>query len=175
LTEEQVRELDLPSTPLKETEKRGDRWRAEFGLEQTEIDALATLKPRELRKIIVAAFDCYFDHSLDERAEEIAEAWQAEAQEALDEAIDEDLIAALHAEAKEKLADIREEVDKINEQLRASTEGLGVELPPLPDPPEPELDEEGRLPPLISTSMPWAEQTRALIARKRYGAGGGGS
>ena len=67
LTEEQVRALDLPSTPLKETERRGDRWRAEFGLEQTEIDALATLKPRELRKIIVDAFDRYFDHTLDER------------------------------------------------------------------------------------------------------------
>ena len=27
LTEDQVREFDLPSTPLKETERRGDRWR----------------------------------------------------------------------------------------------------------------------------------------------------
>ena len=43
LTVEQVRDLDLPSTPLKETEKRADRWRAAFGVEQTEIDALATL------------------------------------------------------------------------------------------------------------------------------------
>ena len=32
LTVEQVRDLDLPSTPLKETEKRADRWRAAFGV-----------------------------------------------------------------------------------------------------------------------------------------------
>src|SRR6516165_6100325 len=30
LTVEQVRELRLPSTPLKETEKRADRWREAF-------------------------------------------------------------------------------------------------------------------------------------------------
>jgi hypothetical protein len=45
LTVDQVRELGLPSTPLKETEKRADRWREAFGVEQTEIDALATLQP----------------------------------------------------------------------------------------------------------------------------------
>jgi hypothetical protein len=45
LTVDQVRELGLPSTPLKETEKRADRWRQAFGVEQTEIDALATLQP----------------------------------------------------------------------------------------------------------------------------------
>jgi hypothetical protein len=79
----------------------------------------------------------------------------------------------LHAEAESKLAGIREEIDRINEQLRASTEGLGVELPDLPEPPEPELDEGGRLLPLISTAMSWVDQTRALIARKRYGNGEG--
>lgn len=39
----QADELDLPSTPLKETEKRGDRWQAAFGREQTEIDAALAL------------------------------------------------------------------------------------------------------------------------------------
>ena len=40
LTLDQVRDLNLPSTPLKETEKRADKWRARMGHEQTEIDAL---------------------------------------------------------------------------------------------------------------------------------------
>jgi len=44
LTVEQVRDLGLPSSPLKTTEKRADRWRQAFGIEQTEIDALATLR-----------------------------------------------------------------------------------------------------------------------------------
>ena len=43
---EQVRELDLPSSPLKEGEKRASKWLEIYGSEQTEIDALATLKPR---------------------------------------------------------------------------------------------------------------------------------
>jgi hypothetical protein len=194
LTEEQVRQLDLPSTPLKPTEARADRWRLEHGgrlvqgtidakgklsadavveggLEQTEIDALATLKPRELRKIMVDAFDRYFDHTLDERAEEVATTWREEAQEVLDGAIDEDMIAALHAEAEEKLAGIREEIEKINEQLRASTDHLGVDLPTLSEPPAPNLPYEGGLRPLISSRWSWVEQTRALIVRKRYGNG----
>ncbi len=51
LTLEQVRRLDLPSTPLKATEHRGDKWRAVMQHEQTEIDALAALNPEaELRR-----------------------------------------------------------------------------------------------------------------------------
>jgi len=59
LTVEQVRELGLPSSPLKETERRADRWRQAFGVEQTEIDALATLQPAVLREIVEHAFDPY--------------------------------------------------------------------------------------------------------------------
>jgi hypothetical protein len=158
LNEEQVRELDLPSTPLKETERRGDQWRAEFGLEQTEIDALATLKPAELRAIIRDAFSRYYDDTLEARAFEVRDEWLSDAQEALDAAIDEDLIAALHAEAEAKLSGIREEAERINAQLRASTEDLGVVLPPLPDPPEPDLPEGGGLPP--SSRPPGSGSTR---------------
>jgi hypothetical protein len=174
LTEEQVRELDLPSTPLKETERRADRWReAHGGLEQTEIDALATLRPDVLRKIVVDAFDRYFDHSLDQRARKIRDDWLSEAQAVLGQAIDADLIAAVHAEAEDRLSEIRADIDRINDQLRTSTEVLDdVALPALPEPPEAELPELG-LPPLVSSAWGWAEQTRALIARKRYGNGEG--
>jgi len=61
LTVDQVGELGLPSTPLKETERRADRWREAFGVEQTEIDALATLQPDTLREIVERAFDPYVD------------------------------------------------------------------------------------------------------------------
>jgi hypothetical protein len=173
LAEEQVRALGLPSTPLKDTEWRGDRWRAEFGgLEQTEIDALATLKPRELDKIIANAFDHYFDHWLEGRARAVAADWEAEAQEVLDQSVDDSLIAELHAEAQSKIAGIQHEIDLINDQLRTATDTLGIEFPPLPESPEPEL-EGGGLPPIISTSWSWVDQTRSLIARKSYGAGEG--
>ena len=45
LTREQVREFNLPSTPLKEKERRAAAWRAKWGHDQTEIDALAALRP----------------------------------------------------------------------------------------------------------------------------------
>ena len=64
LNPEQVAALGLPSTPLKETEKRADRWREAFGIEQTEIDALATLRPDVLREIVERAFDPYVDRGL---------------------------------------------------------------------------------------------------------------
>ena len=54
LTPDQVREYGLPSTPLKDTEKRADKWRAAMGVEQTEIDALASLRPDLLRDIASA-------------------------------------------------------------------------------------------------------------------------
>ena len=88
---------------------------------------------------MVDAFDRYFDHSLDRRAREIRDDWLGEAQAVLDQAIDADLIAALHAEAEGRLGEIRAEIDRINDQLRTSTEVLDVELPPLPEPPDPEL------------------------------------
>jgi hypothetical protein len=44
LTPEQVCEYDLPSTPPKESERRADRWRQATGAQQTEIDALASLR-----------------------------------------------------------------------------------------------------------------------------------
>ena len=64
LSPEQVRALDLPSSPLKSGETR----RVEFGgrsmaTEQTEIDALATLQPRELERIAREAVAPYYDRA----------------------------------------------------------------------------------------------------------------
>lgn len=59
LTPEQVREYGLPSTPLKETEKRGDAWRKAMGVDQTEVDALATLRPDLLTRIANDALGQY--------------------------------------------------------------------------------------------------------------------
>ncbi len=51
LTPDHVREYGLPSTPLKETEKRADKWTAATGVMQTEIDSLAALQPQLLARI----------------------------------------------------------------------------------------------------------------------------
>ena len=84
MLEEQVRSLNLPSTPLKETEKRAGEWNARYpDLEQTEIDALATLQPDVLIEIAEAAVAPFFDADLAARQREAEEAWLAEARAAI--------------------------------------------------------------------------------------------
>ena len=71
-----ARRLDLPSTPLKETEKRADKWREDMGWEQTEIDALATLQPGVLRRIVNDALAPFYDHTLNDRVYAAKSEWE---------------------------------------------------------------------------------------------------
>jgi hypothetical protein len=168
LTVQQVRDLGLPSTPLKETEKRADKWREAFGVEQTEIDALATLRPRALQEIVEAAIELYFDSSLSRRVAAAKSAWEEEAQEALEAQVDEDRLAAIRERAAVKLEEVREEIAALNEGLRMAVDD-NIDLPEAVVP-EPEIDGEklGRLAPLVSSDWSWAEATRALKAQKAY-------
>jgi hypothetical protein len=167
LTVDQVRELGLPSTPLKETEKRADRWREAFGVEQTEIDALATLQPGVLREIVESAFDPYFDDTLAERVSEAEEDWTQRAEEALADQIDQDSLEALRAEATEKLSELQDAIDDINERLRLATADRFT-LPAI-EVPGPEIDEDASRQALVNFDDDWVAATRALIERKAYG------
>jgi hypothetical protein len=166
LTVEQVGELGLPSTPLKETEKRADRWREAFGVEQTEIDALATLQPNTLREIINGAFDSYYDSTLDDRVAEAKNEWIEAAQEAINEQVDSDMLEEIKREASEKLAELREAIDSINERMNLAADRFTL---PEPELPEPKIDEDASRQALVSVGDDWVEATRALIARKQYG------
>ena len=77
LTVEQAKRLGLPSTPLKASEQRADRWRAAYGVEQTEIDALGTLRPDVLGEILTDAVLPFYDHTLASRVAEARAAWLA--------------------------------------------------------------------------------------------------
>ena len=120
LTVDQVRELGLPSTPLKETEKRADRWRVAFGLEQTEIDALPTLQPNMLREFVERAFDPYFDRDLEERVTLAWVEWKRQAEEALHEQIDTEHLEALRSEAAGRLAELTDAIADIRLRLAAA-------------------------------------------------------
>lgn len=168
LTVDQVRELGLPSTPLKETEKRADRWREAFGVEQTEIDALATLQPRLLEEIVVGAIEPYYDDLLTNRVTDAHRAWQADAQRMLEQQVDDDALAVVREHAAGRLAELEVEIDSINEQLRMAT-GDHFDLPAI-EIPAAEVDEDfARQASLISSRWSWAEATRALKLRKAYG------
>jgi hypothetical protein len=170
LTVEQVRELGLPSTPLKETEKRADRWREAFGVEQTEIDALATLRPDVLREILERAFDPYFDRTLEERVSEARADWNGRAEETLSEQIDHEALEELRAEAADRLAEMDDTIRDLNDRLRLAAADRFT-LPEI-EVPEPDAQDAERQA-LVSFEDDWVTATRALIARKKYGNGGG--
>ena len=79
LTAEQARELELPTTPLKETEQRAANWKAKTGREQTELDALIALHPGELRRLALEAIEPFYDDTLARRCHEAAKQWLEEA------------------------------------------------------------------------------------------------
>jgi hypothetical protein len=67
LTPDQCREYRLPRTPLKETERRKDKFEQTFGVGATELDALEALHPGELARLLEAEIDNWLDPALDQR------------------------------------------------------------------------------------------------------------
>lgn len=169
LTPDQVREYGLPSTPLKETERRGDRWRESMGVEQTEIDALASLRPDLLQQIAHNAVDPFFDRTLDHRVAEAQWAWEARAQRAIDDQVDGAVLERLRADATAKLDELRSEIDALNAALRVNV-GEDIHVP-IPVVPTAELLGE-HTPPLFDSRWPFVEQCRRLIDSKSYRPGG---
>jgi len=165
LTVEQVEEYGLPSTPLKDTEKRADRWTAAMGVAQTEIDALAALQPDLLRRIAREATNDYFDPSLERRVREARSQWLAEAQVALEEQLGADRLAEIHRVAGERLAELTETVNALRDQFRFDVDDFTLPAMVVPDY---ELDWGGIPDPLIDSRWGFAEGSRALKAAKSY-------
>jgi hypothetical protein len=167
LTPTQVGEYGLPSTPLKETEKRGDAWRAAMGIDQTEIDALASLRPDLLRSIARAALAPFFDHDLAGRVAEAYRAWLEEAAQLVVDRLGTEQLERLRTQASEQLATIRAEVDALREAMRIDTADLELELP-VPVVPAAQLNGHQPPAPLIDSAQPFAEQCRRLLDSKSY-------
>jgi hypothetical protein len=74
LTQEQCVEYRLPRTPIKEKERRKDRFEAIFGAGATELDAMEEVHPGELQRLLDEEIDNYLDPGLDERVSEFR--WQ---------------------------------------------------------------------------------------------------
>jgi hypothetical protein len=168
LTPEQVEAENLPSVPLKESEKRADRWRDAFGIDQTEIDALTTPARRPiLQRMIRQAFQPYLDPNLSRRVADAKAEWNAAAQEAIAEQIDADRLEQIRDEAVSKLDELREQIDRINEQLDLVA-GEHFELPAI-EVPEPEVELDPTRQALVRFEDDWIEASRALIKHKSYG------
>ncbi len=94
--------LNLPGTPIRESDLRKGKFESINGVGATELDALEALRPGEMIKIIKREVEPYIDEDLEERyAEKMEEA---------------------HGELNEELYDeVREEIGEV-EEIR---EGLG--------------------------------------------------
>jgi hypothetical protein len=164
LVPDQVREYGLPSTPLKDTERRGDKWVQAMGVQQTEIDALAALQPDVLTQMARDAIAPFFDSTLDARRLRIARQWREAAQQAVDEQGGEQL-DQLRVDAADRLTEIRDRLGEIAEEIHIDADMF--DLPDVPELPVPELDGD-RPDPLFDSRWDFAEQCRQLIASKNY-------
>lgn len=165
LTPSQVGEYGLPSTPLKDTELRADKWQAAMGVQQTEIDALAALRPDLLQQIAADAVRPFYDAGLKRRVEGADQDWTARAQQAIDEQIDDDVRDRIHADAARQLDAISDRLEQIRESMRldASQFTLPPIVVPEAEPPEVQVPE-----PLVDSRKPFPEQCRRLIGSKQY-------
>jgi hypothetical protein len=161
----------LPSSPIKESEKRGDTWKAAFGgIEQTEIDAIATLRPWELRRLARQAIAPFFDADLARRVAEARQDWLTRALAIINDNLDGEQLTRIRAEAAEKLEAMRDQIAVLNEQLRIDVDDFD-----LPEIVIPEANTTlGLQPsPLLDSSWSFTEQCKALIDSKAYRIGGG--
>lgn len=161
----QVKELGLPETPMKDTEKRADKWRERFNCEQTEIDALATLQAGVLTQIVEHDLKPYFDQTLQTRQRQ---AYQAAAQtmrntiraatapyqKQIDEA--QELIG----EAAQKLTDAHEFCKPLFDDITDGIDFVDVEEV------TPELDPFSFAAPMFSSLDDFVTTTKNLLGEK---------
>lgn len=167
LTLDQVRQFDLPSTPLKETEKRKNRWREIMQHEQTEIDALAALRPADLEAIALAAVEPFYDFTLQARCSRASKAWLDEAEAKI---ADHPARAAMQDKIGEAHATVTAAIDILG-QVQADgffdlKDQLGIEDTSIP---APEAQIEAAAPaPVFTTADDFATASLKLIAEKKY-------
>jgi hypothetical protein len=163
LTPAQVRELNLPSSPLKPSEARADRWRGAMGIEQTELDAAMALQSEAFVAAIEQAILLYFDETLAERVGQATHDWRERARAAVEEQTNVEELAEL----QDRYDAAREEIEAINDRLNEIA--ADIELPDPPARPQPDMGAKAELrAPLIDSDWGFVEGSRRLKAEKAY-------
>jgi hypothetical protein len=166
LNKEHCVDWSLPESVIKDSEKRAGAWKAAMQWEQTEIDAAVSLAPDAFAKVVENSLLQYFDKSLANRAAEAKRELEAAANARLADTLGEDRLAEIRTAAEAKLEDLESLVEQVNDALAFDPAEAGVEIP---DEPEVLIGSTAcRTDPLLDTAGDWVEQTRRLIARKRY-------
>jgi hypothetical protein len=175
LTPAQVREYDLPSEPFKKDPKTGQyrdkraiKWQMVWGVEQTEIDSIATPRPDLLEEVARSANDPHFDVTLARRVREAEAAWTKRAQEVLVQAIGAEEFQRISREAQERAGGVKQAVRELNRVLQV---GENVDLPEPPESPDPcPLANRGYggLPPIVLSDDDWMDATIRLRSYRAY-------
>lgn len=165
LTPDQVRQYGLPSSPLKDTEQRADKWQLAMGVQQTEIDSIAALQPALLSQIGHDAVAPFYDDTLRGRVARAETAWLEEALQIINRDLDPQRLGRIRAQAETRLADMRRQIGELNDALRMDVDEF--DLPPIVIP-EADCEGEATLPALIDSRWPFAAQCKALIDSKAY-------
>lgn len=77
------------------------------GVEQTEIDALASLRPELLRQAAEHTFSLFYDHTLSSLVAAARTRWLTEAQQAIERATDAEQMQAVRDDAANQLENMR--------------------------------------------------------------------
>jgi len=136
-----------------------------MGIEQTEIDALASLQPDLLRRSHARPSKPFFDDTLGRRVTQAKTEWVAAAHAVIDQTIDQDRLDRLRTEAEAKLAELRDEINAVNSAVRLDASDF--DLPPF-EVPEAELDGTVHPLPLLDSRWSFTEQCKALKESKKY-------
>ena len=136
-------------------------------VEQTEIDALATLQPAVLRRIVDDVLAPFFDATLVRRVRAAAAEWVDEAQRVLDERLELGEREEREREIEKWLA-LREEAFDEFKAEKAAELPWHFGLPGLVVV-EPVIDASLQGLPLVSSSWSWEELTAALDRRRDRG------
>jgi hypothetical protein len=164
LTAEQVKALGLPETPMKDSERRADKWRERHGCEQTELDAL---RDGDLKEMLTEALEPFFDKTLKERTSLAYSEAVAETRQSIS-------VIETDFKASEEYAQGQALIEKVSEAIEVARSFLvplfadmvaRVEVA-APDLPEPEIDYDRHPTPLFSSSDSFEDATRKLLKAK---------
>jgi hypothetical protein len=163
LTLEQANELDLPSTPLKETERRADRWRAVMGREQTEVDSLIALNPAALESIAREAIGPFYDSTLNTRVILAWRQWRREATALLEA---HPAYRQAGNDIEEAFESVRESVERLHAIQADAQTVLEREIEPPPIEVPAPLSSGSPPEPLFTTKDDYLTASRKLIEYK---------
>ena len=168
LTHEQCVKYRLPRTPIKETERRAGKFEERWGEGATELDALESLYPGELHRILEEQILRFYDKDLGsnllerrgqvkEMLEEIQDEVHSNYEERYHTLAQE--YAQLKSEFQDRFDDLKERteqvISEIEHELDQNIPNLGAEV--LPEPKEP----EGYSKPLFDSTRPYLEQLQS--------------